>query len=166
MKVYYRRKSDKKEFKKHEQITNGVILKLIDNKTGDVIGDKIFVNFNSFRNEYEAFTFEVKKPTNKITKEKIKKLMIKIVNTLPEYGINEDAEWVTDLYYKCDAIDEALFGNYKDRKNFEKSLNQSIRSTFPENIADEIIYSDSIDIYCVMYDLRNEIYDLLNFLEE
>lgn len=118
MSKFYKRKSDGKEYKKYEEISNGIILTAFDEKTGQSIvnsGYKLCVTKEQLKEEFEVFEFKLQ------TSDRINSLVTKylkdIVYQLQNHGIMEEQLQRLDEFIGCSS-ETCSF--YNDIVNFDK----------------------------------------------
>lgn len=164
---YFRRLDSDRELKLDSTISNGFILGSFCNESGHLWGGssgyRLFVTKEDLEKEWKEFKFVVDQKSSAEVEQKVVNVFTKLLHQFNNYGLWEDAhDNTTTIEMECKIIKEAFFGEHKDIKAFGHSIDRSIKESFPEDFADELIFEDNHAFFMLMFELRDSVRELAN----
>lgn len=169
MRQYYRNKETTEERILSSNISNGIILSTYCEESGREWGghssNKLFVTKEQLDNEWVPFNFAVTVTSDGMAKEAVVKMFKHMMNELHQYGILEDGR--DEMYAiedAANAIELALFGDAKDENHLRQHISNAVKSSTPEDYADEILFSDGDQFFYLLHHLKDSINEMVNTL--
>lgn len=160
MRKYYKHKESNKEFVKYESIQEGVLLTSIS-EGGLPLGNshyKFFVRSEDLKMDYDEFEFQVPVPEGEEKKDKVIVMLRTMFEQLNNYGQFEDAyDEARDLEYDLKLIEDAIYGEFKDKSAYESYIERRIKETYPEDYADDVCFSEATAFFHWVYEVRNQV---------
>ena len=168
---HYKNKSTGEIKALYKTISNGNILTDINEDSGKPICNDCLQSFVcdiELTSMWEPYAFKVKTDADETTKKALRTLVFELIKAIRVYGLTDgNLQHFESVEYKINLIARVIFDDsLQTIKGVDTLVNSAIKQQYPEEVADEYIYTNQDVMYYILFLMRNSIRSFINDIKE
>ena len=168
---HYKNKSTGEIKALYKTISNGNILTDMSEDTGRPICNDCLQSFVcdiELTSMWEPYAFKVKTDADETTKKALRTLVFELIKAIRVYGLTDgNLQHFESVEYKINLIARVIFDDsLQTIKGVDTLVNSAIKQQYPEEVADEYIYTNQDVMYYILFLMRNSIRSFINDIKE
>lgn len=164
MRNYYENKETGESAVVYERISNGTILTSFTSNGAAISnrGEQKFVSDQELEENWKPFRFRAEVNKEKEVRKATTKFVRSLHDHLNNHGAFENgAQEFNSVEWNCQIVETILF-DYNGHPALDDLISEAIKQEFPEEVADDLIFSEVGDFYGLVYSMRNDLVLMAN----